>query len=442
MGGNGRMQFNITPGLQLSDAEKLTWDVDADQQHETMDILLSNQARNDTRTLKGGISYRNRVGGWNLSAGLDGQGTWMNSEQTFPRPYTVQREYKNLLPNATISWRDTLGTRIRFSYRTSTSTPSISQLQTVVDNSDPLKLSTGNLALDQSYSHTFSLQFNKLDSAKTHPLFVMLNLVAQQDRISSVTYAPGTDSTLADGTLLRSGAQLTLPENLDGYLSAHGLVNYGFPWLLVASNVNVNAGGSWERLPGAVNGTRSFNMNTNLNVGAVLSTNIDKGIDARVGYTANFNSARSQLRPENNNAYYQGQLTAKITLNGTLGWLVESEVNYNQYVGLGGTFDQDVLVWSGALGWKFLKNDALEAKLTCYDILGRNASVNRTVSDTYIETSVTNMLRRYLLFTLSFNLRAFKGDPEENILDNGPEKGFPPGGPPGRPPGDGPPREH
>jgi len=437
VGKSGQLQFTATPGLQLSNSEKLTWDVVADQQDEAMNTLLSNKADNDTRTLKGGISYRNKIDGWNLTAGLDGQGTWMNSEQTFPYPYTVHRDYKNLLPNATIAWRDTLGTRVRFSYRTSTSTPSISQLQTVTDNSDPLKLSTGNLELDQSWSHTLGVQFNKLDSAKTHPLFIMLNLTAQQDRISSVTYAPRTDSTLADGTLLRGGAQFTRPENLDGYLSARGLVNYGFPWLDLGSNVNVNAGGSWERLPGAVNGTRSFNTNTNMNVGAVITTNIGKGIDARAGYTANFNTARSGLRPENDNAYYQGQLTAKVTLNGTLGWLVESEVNYNQYVGLGSAFDQDVLVWNGALGWKFLKNDAMEAKVTCYDILGRNASITRTVADTYIENTVTNMLRRYVLFTLGFNLRAFKGVAEEKVPEHGPGMGFPPGG---RPPGDGPPR--
>jgi len=438
VGENGQLQFTMEPRIQLSNSEKLTFDVDGDQQAQAMDTLLSNKADNGTRTLKSGLSYRIKLGQWKLTSGLDAQGTWMTSQQTFPHPYEVHRDYVNLLPNATISWRDPRGTRVRFSYWTSTSTPSISQLQTVVDNSDPLKLSTGNLALGQGYSHMLRVQFNKLDSAKTHPLFVMLNLTTQQDRISNVTYAPRTDSVLADGSLLRAGAQLSLPGNLDGYLSARGLINYGLPWLDIGSNVNVNAGGSWERLPGAVNGTRSFNTNTNLNVGAVITTNIAQGIDARLGYTANHNTARSELRPSSNNSYYQGQLTARITLNGTIGWLVESEVNYNQYVGLGAGFDQDVLVWNGALGWKFLKNDAMEAKITCFDILGRNASVSRTVGDTYVENAVTSMLRRYLLFTLGFNLRAFKGVPEDDGPDDGPGMHRPPPG--GRPPGDGPPR--
>jgi hypothetical protein len=90
------------------------------------------------------------------------------------------------------------------------------------------------------------------------------------------------------------------------------------------------------------------------------------------------------------------------------------------------------------LGWKFLKNDAMEAKITCFDILGRNASVSRTVGDTYVENAVTSMLRRYLLFTLGFNLRAFKGVPEDDGPDDGPGMHRPPPG--GRPPGDGPPR--
>ncbi len=405
---NGQVQFSITPSVQLSNAEKLTYDIDPDSGDELLNTLLSNKADNTIRSLSGGLNYRYRGTGYMFNIGLDGQGTEMHSEQTYPYDVTVDRNYSVLLPNAMFSRNWSKTTRLRIMYRTNVNTPSIDQLQTVVDNSDPLKLTTGNLGLDQSYQHSLTLRFNTLDSSKTKPFFALLALQSQSGRISNVTYAPAVDSTLAGGTLLPAGSQLTRPENLDGYISARTLANYGFPLIIIKSNLNVNGGGSVERLPGEVNRAKSLTWNTNWNLGAVLSSNVSQNVDFRIGYTANFNTARNDLRRSSNNSYYQGQLTGKLTMNGMKGWVLENELNYQQYIGLGAAYDQDALVWNAAIGHKFLKNNALEIRVSAYDILGRNVSVTRDVSDTYLQSTVTNMLQRYVMFSVRYNLRAFK----------------------------------
>jgi hypothetical protein len=345
----------------------------------------------------------------------------MHSEQTYPYGLTVDRRYANLLPNAMFSRNWSKATRLRIFYRTSVNTPSISQLQKVVDNSDPLKLTTGNLDLDQSYQHSLTIRFNTLDSTRTRPFFALLALQGQPGRISNVTFVPATDSILSGGTVLPAGAQLSLPENLDGYVSARAFANYGLPITVLKSNLNLNGGGSVERLPGEVNRQKSLTWSTNWNLGAVVSSNISQGVDLNIGYTANFNTARSDLRSSLDNSYYQGQLTGKLTLNGLKGWLLENEVNYQQYIGLGAAYDQDALVWNAAIGHKFLKDDALEFRVSAYDILDRNVSVTRDVGDTYIQNSVTNMLQRYVMFSLRYDLRAFKGAAQG--LPEAPSKG-------------------
>lgn len=427
VGEKGQLQFNVAPAIQLSDADKRTNDIDPDTGEETLNTRLSNRADNTIRTLRGGVGYRLRGERLSFNMGVEGLGTDMHSEQTYPFDITVERNFLNVLPNAMLMFRPDKNTRLRLNYRTSTRTPSISQLQRVVDNTDPLRLTTGNLALEQGYLHNMSINFNTSDSARTKPFFAMLMVQAEQDRISNVTYAPRADSTLADGTVLPAGAQLTMPRNLDGYVSGRMFSNYTMPFKAVRSNLNLSAGGSVERLPGAVNDMVSFTWNTNWNVGANVSSSLSKNVDFRVGYSANFNTARSELRASLNNDYYQGRLNGRLVLNGWKGWVLENELNYDQYVGLGTGYDQDAFVWNAALGHKFLKNDALELRVTAYDILKRNVSVSREVSDTYIQNTVTNMLRQYFMLTLTYNLRAFKsvaaagGAPE-------PPAGF---GPPG-----------
>ncbi|MFT3885106.1 MAG: TonB-dependent receptor [Flavobacteriales bacterium] len=437
VGKRGILQFGVVPSISNSHAEKLTYDVDRDSLPGTLNTRLSNRADNEVRGLRGGVSYRWNGEKTSFNVGLDGQRSDMHSEQTYPREVTVDRSFSGLLPNALFTWNKSKQTRLRAYYRSSLQAPSISKLQNVVDNSDPLKLSTGNLDLKQSVQHNITLRFNTVDSTKTRPFFALLSVQAEQDHLSNATYAPLADSTLADGTRLPAGAQLTKPVNLNGYVSSRAFVNYGFPFLPIKSNVNLNAGATYERLPGLVNNTRSLTQNKNWNVGAVISSNISKQVDFRVGYTANFNNATNDLQPTLNNSYYQGQLTGRITLTGLGGWVFDSDLNYNQYVGLGAGFNPDALVWNAAIARKFMKNDALELRVSAYDLLRRNVAIARTVSETYVESTSTTMLQRYFLVTLSFNLRAFKGVPEEKVPDMHP--GGPPRGNWGPPPGGMPP---
>lgn len=430
VGKKGQVQFNIAPAIQLSDADKITNDIDQDTGEELLNTRLSNRADNTIRTLRGGLGYRVRGERLTFNLGLEGLGTAMQSEQTYPFDVTVERSFLNVLPNAMLMFRPDKKTRWRLNYRTSTRTPSIAQLQRVVDNTDPLKLTTGNLALAQGYLHNVSVNFNTSDSSRTKPFFAMLMVQAEQDRISNVTYAPRVDSTMADGTVLPAGAQLTMPRNLDGYVSGRLFSNYTMPLTALKSNLSLSAGGSVERLPGAVNDVVSFNWNTNWNLGANVSSSLSKNIDFRLGYSANFNTARSELRSSLNNDYFQGRLNGRLVLNGWNGWVLENELNYDQYVGLGAGFDQDAFVWNAALGHKFLKNDALELRVTAYDILKRNVSVAREVSDTYIQNTVTNMLQRYVMFSVTYNLRAFKSAPADRTMPGAPPFDGPP--PPGR----------
>ena len=424
-----QVKVSLAPAVQRGVAEKLTYDEEADTGVERLNTSLSNRADNTITTLRGGLSYRLREGKLTFTIGVDGSSTSMQSEQTYPQASSVRRAYFNLLPNGMLMYKPDKFTRLRVNYRTTTRTPSITQLQTVVDNSDPLKLTTGNLALEQGYQHTLNVNLNTSDTARTRPFFAMMVLQAEQDRISNVTYASARDSVLAGGVVLPAGAQLTRPVNLDGQLSGRMLANYTLPIAPLRSNLNLTASGSAERLPGAVNDVVHFTWNTTATAGASISTSTSKRMDLRVGYTADLNKVRSGLRGELDNQYYRGRLSGKVVLNGPGKWVVESEVNYDRYVGLGTGFDQDAIVWNAALAHKFLKSEALELRVMAYDLLKRNVSVSREVSETYLQSTATNMLQQYFLFSLTYVLRGFK-----SAASSEPGSGAPPGGswpPPG-----------
>ena len=48
-------------------------------------------------------------------------------------------------------------------------------------------------------------------------------------------------------------------------------------------------------------------------------------------------------------------------------------------------------------------------RLNVYDLLNQNRAITRTVTETYIEDSYTNVLQRYFMLNISYTLRRFGG---------------------------------
>ena len=64
-------------------------------------------------------------------------------------------------------------------------------------------------------------------------------------------------------------------------------------------------------------------------------------------------------------------------------------------------------VWNAGLGYTFLPGDAAEVRLTLRDILSRDAPVQQSVTDTYVETAQAQALGRFVMLGVSYRLRAF-----------------------------------
>jgi vacuolar-type H+-ATPase subunit D/Vma8 len=64
-------------------------------------------------------------------------------------------------------------------------------------------------------------------------------------------------------------------------------------------------------------------------------------------------------------------------------------------------------LWNGGIGYKLLKKKQLELRVSVFDILNNNNSITRNVTESYIEDVKSNVLNRYYMMTLTYNLRNF-----------------------------------
>ena len=177
----------------------------------------------------------------------------------------------------------------------------------------------------------------------------------------------------------------------------------------------------------ALNEANTYNANS----GVVLSSNISQNLDFNVSYNATYNIVQNTLQPELDNNYFYHAAGLRFNWIPWKGLRINTDLTQSLYTGLGEGFNQDFTLWNAAIGYKFLKNKAAEISLSVFDILGQNTSINRNVTETYVEDSINRVLSRYFMLNFTYNLRNFGTPPAGSNTPGGSIRGDmppPPGG--------------
>jgi hypothetical protein len=408
LGKTGQLQFNYTISLTESDTDKKTFDRNPETSGYTMlNTLLTNTFSNSYLSNRGGVSYRFNNKKYNMMAGLNFQHASLKSDQVFPSEFELGRTFQNLLPQAMFNYRFSQGENLRISYRTSTNAPSVSQLQNVVNNRNPLFLRSGNSNLEQDYQHTLTMRYGKTNSKNSSSflLFVYGNFV--QDYIGNATFIASEKDTVVNGVPLDQGTQLTYPVNVTSNWNARTFVTFGMPVAFIKSNMNLNTGFNYNRTPALINSTINLAHNYTLSQGIVIGSNHEK-IDFTFSYTGNYVIVKNSLQKQSDNNYFNQVSSMRLTWQPWKGLIFSSNIVNSLYRGLGAAYNQNIWFWNASIGYKLLKDQALELKVTAFDLLRQNNSINREVTETFIEDSQTNVLTRYFMFMVTYNLRNFK----------------------------------
>ncbi|HEY6504716.1 MAG TPA: outer membrane beta-barrel protein [Chitinophagaceae bacterium] len=407
-----QLQISYSPSYTKSKADQATYLYDAiDGKYSEFVPVLSNKFDNSTTTHNGGVTYRlgsNRDN--QFSVGVSLQYSKLESDRTFPSIASISQSFTNVLPN--LQWRKKLSARSNFRifYRASTNFPSVTQLQDVVNQSNQLRMSMGNPALRQSYNHFLSGRYMFTNTQKGQSFFANIFLQAQQDYISNATYIASADSVIQQGNpdiILKKGAQLTKPVNLDGYKSFRSFFTFSQPVKFIKSNINLSTGFAYSKLPALINYEKSITDNYTYNAGIVIASNISEFIDFNLSYNANFNTAKSSAEGTEVNKYINQAAGFQFNLLSKSGWFLQNDISNQSYTGMSDGFNQSFWLWNAAVGKKFLKKKQAELKLSVFDLLKQNQSISREVTSTYIEDSQSRVLQQYFMLTFTYSLKNF-----------------------------------
>ncbi|UXX79191.1 outer membrane beta-barrel protein [Reichenbachiella carrageenanivorans] len=407
VGNTAQLSATYELSYRERNADKNTYIINPDTGVGDFNEQLSNHFISGYTQHKTEVSLSNRTPATFYQFGLGYQYAKLDNQQVQPDAGNFVNGFSSILPSA--MGRVQLGSEadLFIRYRTSTSTPSINQLQNVIDNSDPLFISIGNPELNQSYTHSLMMRFNKPNPDKNRSLSNFTRVETTHNYITNeTTYAP-KDSVYTGGIVVQRGAQISRPINMNGYWNINNNTTHSFLIDKIKSNLNTTVGFNYRRLPGRTNDQINISNTYTGNIKLALVSNISENFDFNVYYDVSSNLVNNSIETISNTNYTTQTTGAKLNWIFGGGFVFRNDIYYQKYNGIEDSFDSQYVLWNMSVARKFLKNDAGELELSVFDLLGQNQSFSQSVNAAYVQEVRTEVLQQYFMLTFTYQLRRF-----------------------------------
>ncbi len=366
---------------------------------------LSNKYINDYIYQRTGLTYRINKKEWNFSTGLQYQHSDLNGD-LITRDTLIKKSYDFALPNVRFEFNPVQGKRATFSYETSVREPSISQLQPITDNSNPLYISAGNPNLKPEYNNRIRIGYNHFNQATFSAFFSNISFNYTNNKI---TNAQTTD------TLFRRFSQ---PINVRNDVSANGFIGYNRPIVPQLLRFNARTNASYGRGISLINTSDNIlnpkakansieNLTERTSVGLTLglTLTVRDSFDLSVSGTVNHNNTSYSIQSANNQKYDVYDLETDANWRLPFGLKLFGSFTYNIIKGNSFGTSQGIPLLGAGISKYMLKQNRGELKFQMVDILNRNQGYSRSTDVNYIQEERVNSLGRYamLSFTYAFN---------------------------------------
>lgn len=383
-----------------NDAEKTTWNYNKlNGKYDELNSLLSNDYRNGYGYTNAGFRVRHQRKKYNIAMGL----TWQHSSLdgkiiSGTKDSLIVKSFSNLLPSARFQYNFSRFRNINFTYNTNTNQPTVTQLQPVPDNSNPLNIREGNPGLKQEYIHNVVSNLMLVSPYKNRNLFFSLRLMATENKI--VNY---------DSLNQQTGVRKTKPVNVKGVYNLGGNFSYSMPLRKLKSTIEFSTTGSYARNKQLINTLASAKQENTIGVFSAgpqvsLDMNPTEKLNLVLDAGLNYNRTHYSLQPDASNTYLSQEYGVSADWQLPKGFFMSSDFNYTVNSQRAAGFNVKVPLWNASISKQVLRFNRGEIKLSARDLLNRNVGITRNTQNSYIEDSRVLTLRRFFLLSFTYSL--------------------------------------
>jgi hypothetical protein len=317
----------------------------------------------------------------------------------------IEQDVRNILPFVEYSYKFSNAHRLRVNYTTSSSQPSLDQLQPVNDNRNPNNFIVGNPDLVPNYSHSVNAFYNKWNALEQSYMWASAFLSVTNDAFSnSIEYLP-------NGTTISSA--INVNGNVFGGVYAGGGIPVFNKVLRIDPNMNITYNRFNSEVVNNFGQTQVTEMNTTENVNYTGGLNLsvrNDSIEVSVGMDFTYSDPSSTLSVGANQPFTTQTYKAEVFFELPWRLFIESDVRYILNTRRAEGFNVTPLIWNAKLSRRFTKTGNLVFSLEAYDILDQNIGINRQILNNVIIDNRTQVIARYFMIgaTWRFNNKRTK----------------------------------
>ena len=393
------LDFSYTHTYQKEESDRAVFDFDENQQgFDTFNSMLSsdfiNKNISNTPSLK--LSYRNKK----ISTFLNFEYIFrtLENQDRLRSELNIQRHFDIFTYSGGFRYRLTNRSVINSGVKLSNTIPSLRQLQSFTDVSDPLNITTGNPNLKPQNRYTFHVDFRTNNFKKGMGLYSKFKVDFENNRV--VSRYTINDDLVRETTFV----------NVDGNYGYHSYVNLYKRFKLDkirSLRVNVNGFISTSKRTN-FNGDVRYNIKTtNYFPSIELDFEWQNMFNIVANYDWNYTKTNYSLEGFNNEEIIFHTLDLYTETNFFEHLTLENTVRYTYNPNVSDDFDKFAWSWNSALSYSFL-NDTAILSFKIYDILNQNINTRRIVSPDFIQNTQSLVLKRFFMIGFEWKFNSLK----------------------------------
>lgn len=353
--------------------------IDSLSSHYQEDILMQQTTLN-LQANKPGLTY---------TVGVD-MAQYAYREKNLLKDSILNYRYLNFAPRMDLRISLNKIQNLTFNYGGNTQQPSITQLEPVQNNNDPLHIVVGNPNLRPGFSQHAALGFNSIKS-------MMIN--------AGINFAYSTTDMRTKTFTDTLGRQISQTVNVPG--SKNGGLSFGINHKIRSTdidfglNTNLSFGRNFDYVGNLLNHNDNYNAGAGLSLGKFLADKYNIRLNSNFGYSYSSSSVNTGVITR----YWTQSHSAELGYFPLPGWEINTNCYYNwrQKTSI---FDKNnsTMLWNAYISKNFLNNQ-LNIRWRINDILGENTGISRSISGNQISETSTNIIGRYWMLSAIYRFK-------------------------------------
>ena len=312
----------------------------------------------------------------------------------------INQNFNNFLPRLSYQFKPSMSKRMGIYYTTSSSQPSINDLQPVVDNSNPNRTQEGNPDLQPNYVHNLNANFNTWQALSGRYIWSGMN--------GSITNNAFANSTIYDDF----GRTVSKTVNVDGNLFGNVFFGAGIPFLSRKLEIEPNANASYNRYTNFINDEKNITQNTAISGGLDFSVKLDS-LEITIGNSYSYTNPVSSLSSVSNKPYSSQRYEFDLEWQLKRHFTIKIDANYSINSQRADGFNKNIFIVNAELSKAFFKTENLIVTLSGNDLLNQNLNLSRQVNGNIVTDNYTSIISRYFLLKLTYKFNNNKTKEDE-----------------------------